>query len=219
MIVKEVNSFLAITFEISKHCPTVENYWRILLPQLQPYKYLEIGSFEGLSTSRFLEIAKTYSLQNTSHRLQVTCIDSWSGGEEHQGMHFGKIEALYESNVQECLSWYPAERRPEIRKIKSLSHQALCKLVGSESNQYDLIYVDGSHHGADTLADIMLCWFLLRVGGVMIMDDYLWKEPTGKGAIHEPKIAIDAFTTIFGQRLQIIMDAPLRQMHFVKRAN
>jgi hypothetical protein len=92
MIVKEVNSFLAITFEISKHCPTVENYWRILLPQLQPYKYLEIGSFEGLSTSRFLEIAKTYSLQNTSHRLQVTCIDSWSGGEEHQGMNFGKIK-------------------------------------------------------------------------------------------------------------------------------
>jgi predicted O-methyltransferase YrrM len=132
-------------------------------------------------------------------------------------MNFGNIEHCFDANIRECLGWFPPGNQPEVRKIKSFSHSALCSLLATERNYYDLVYVDGSHHAADTLADIMLCWFLLRIGGVMILDDYLWKEPTGRGAIHEPKIAIDAFTTIFGQRLRIIMDAPLRQLYFVKR--
>lgn len=55
---------------------------------------------------------------------------------------------------------------------------------------------------------------LLAVDGTMVLDDYLWREPHGRGAVHEPKLAIDAFTTMFGEQLAIIGDVPLRQLAF-----
>lgn len=209
---------MPLKFEYSYNVPIVMNFWRSWIQQRQPYQYLEIGSFEGLSAALFLDIAKEYAHQTKERRLQLTCIDSWSGGEEHETIDFQSIERTFDSNMQECLGWFAAEQTPQIQKVKSLSHPALQKLVGTE-HQFDLIYVDGSHHAADTLADIVFCWFLLKVGGTLIIDDYLWKEPHGRGAIHEPKLAIDAFTTIFGERLQIIGDSPLRQIYLLKTSN
>lgn len=206
---------MPLQFDHSYNVASVQSFWQSWIKSRQPFKYLEIGSFEGLSAAFFLEIAKTYALQSNERQIQLTCIDSWSGGEEHENINFQSIERTFDSNMQECLGWYPADKVPQIRKIKSLSHPALRKLVGAE-HHFDLIYVDGSHHAADTLADIILCWFLLRIGGTLIIDDYLWKEPHGRGAVHEPKLAIDAFTTIFGERLQIIGDSPLRQIYLIK---
>jgi hypothetical protein len=206
---------MPLRFEHSFNVATVINFWQSWIAQRKPYRYLEIGSFEGLSAALFLDIAKGYAAESKINKVQLTCIDSWSGGEEHENINFSSVERTFDSNMQECLQWFPADRTPEIRKVKSLSHPALRKLVGTEE-LFDLIYVDGSHHAADTLADIILCWFLLKVGGTLIIDDYLWKEPHGRGAVHEPKLAIDAFTTIFGERLQIIGDSPLRQIYLAK---
>lgn len=178
--------------------------------------YLEIGSFEGLSASLFLSAAKDYANSLPASSLRLTCIDSWEGGIEHQGMDFAAIEHSFDLEVARAVDVYCPACKPVVEKIKSLSHPALCRMLGGRSLSYDLIYVDGSHNAADTLADIVLCWFLLKVGGIMIIDDYLWRSPQGKGALHEPKMAIDAFTSIFGEQLQIVPDAPLRQMYFVK---
>ena len=41
---------------------------------------------------------------------------------------------------------------------------------------YDLIYVDGSHTARDVLQDAVLGWGLLKRGGLMIFDDYLWVD-------------------------------------------
>ena len=206
---------MPLRFEHSYNTPAIVSFWLQWLEKRQPYQYLEIGSFEGLSATLFLDIAKKYAIDNKEKKVQLTCIDSWKGGEEHENINFSSVEKTFDSNMQECLQWFPAARAPEIRKVKSLSHPALRKLVGTEE-LFDLIYVDGSHHAADALADIILCWFLLRVGGTLIIDDYLWKEPHGRGAVHEPKLAIDAFTTIFGERLKILGDSPLRQIYIVK---
>lgn len=37
---------------------------------------------------------------------------------------------------------------------------------------FDLIYVDGGHSAADVLADAILSFSLLRVGGILVFDDY-----------------------------------------------
>jgi hypothetical protein len=58
---------------------------------------------------------------------------------------------------------------------------------------------------------------LLAVGGVMAFDDYLWSENPGSGVdpIRCPKIAVDAFTTIFCRKLRIIQ-APIGQIYIQK---
>jgi hypothetical protein len=55
----------------------------------------------------------------------------------------------------------------------------------------DLVYVDGSHAAPDVLADAVLSWPLLKTGGIMIFDDYLWgQDPRPE---HCPRLAIDGF--------------------------
>lgn len=44
-------------------------------------------------------------------------------------------------------------------------------------NKFDFIYVDGLHLSQDVLYDALLSFDLLKVGGILIFDDYLWFDP------------------------------------------
>lgn len=59
----------------------------------------------------------------------------------------------------------------------------------------DLIYIDGSHEAKDVLLDGLLCWKALRVGGVIIFDDYGLDEPLGYKK-DKPSIGMDAFLSV-----------------------
>ena len=208
-----------LTFRCSYSVATVENFWSQHLGRMKPLKYLEIGSFEGFSACRFLSLASDYLDAQLTSPLEMVCVDSWGGGEEHRDQNFAEIEATFDTNVSKALQAFGQGRPgapPTVRKMKALSHPALQSLLPGMAGHFDLIYVDGSHRADDTLADIVLSFFLLKCHGTMIIDDYLWKQPQGLGAIHQPKIDIDAFTTIFEEKLQIIGDVPLRQLAFVK---
>jgi hypothetical protein len=82
----------------------------------------------------------------------------------------------------------------------------------------NFISVDGSHQAADVLADAVLAFRLLRGGGVMAFDDYLW-APVRRGSgnpLLTPKAAVDAFTTIHAQQMRIIPNLPLYQLYIQK---
>jgi predicted O-methyltransferase YrrM len=51
---------------------------------------------------------------------------------------------------------------------------ALAEILSSNEPPFDLIYVDGSHQASDVLTDSIITFQLLRVGGVMTFDDYVW---------------------------------------------
>jgi hypothetical protein len=61
---------------------------------------------------------------------------------------------------------------------------------------------------------------VLKIGGVMAFDDYLWAEdlPYGNDPIRCPKIAIDSFTNIYCRKIRII-SAPLYQLYIEKIAD
>jgi hypothetical protein len=59
------------------------------------------------------------------------------------------------------------------------------------SGPFDLVYVDGSHRAADVLADAVLSWPLLKNGGIMLFDDYLWQQDPRPE--HCPRLGIDSF--------------------------
>ena len=64
--------------------------WRQLISQNKPRRILEIGSFEGRSTSWMIENCAPRSESG----LSIVCIDSWEGGVEHKaggGQHPGDI--------------------------------------------------------------------------------------------------------------------------------
>jgi predicted O-methyltransferase YrrM len=96
--------------------------------------------------------------------------------------------------------------------------KALAELISHDEAAFDLIYVDGSHHATDVLQDAILGFQLLRVGGLLIFDDYLWRlEPDGQqDSFNMPKPAIDAFVNIFQRKLRVLDGLPNWQLYALK---
>jgi predicted O-methyltransferase YrrM len=94
------------------------------------------------------------------------------------------MRPVFESNIRE------AKRLNQVvSTIQMTSYQALAQLI-SMKQTYDFIYIDGVHSPLGVLTDACMSWGLLKQGGVMLFDDYLYpEEPT--------KIGIDAFLNSF----------------------
>ena len=169
--------------------------WEQLIPLLPERKaFLEIGSFEGRST--------IWTVENMMEDGgEIVCVDTWEGGEEHAAEDMSSVEKLFDANVILARAAYP---KRTVRKVKGLSTQYLgsCLEVGRPVGDFDFIYIDGSHVAKDVLTDACMAWPLLKPGGIMVFDDYLWGEP--RDILHRPKPAIDAFCNIFAEEAQII---------------
>ena len=86
-------------------------------------------------------------------------------------------------------------------------------------NRADFIYVDGSHRAAEVLEDLVLAFHATRPGGIIICDDYLKVGQGGDLTLGSPKLAVDAFTTIYRDRLDIPRGQPLYQLAMIKTAD
>lgn len=189
--------------------------WSQLLQQINPTRILEVGSYEGKSTVFIIE-----SLANIND-LEIHCIDSWEGGIEHkQGgsaeTNMPEVEARFAHNMKIAIN--KSSRTVKLELHKGLSNKELPKLVASDMQEYfDFIYIDGSHQAPDVLLDAILGFELLKIGGVMAFDDYLWQEPLpgGTDLVRCPKISIDAFTNIYCRKLRCLR-APLKQLYIQK---
>ena len=161
--------------------------WTQLIP-VMPGKmsFLEIGSFEGRSA---IWIAENLAGPDA----EITCVDTWEGGEEHKilGTDVSGSEALFDANTSQC------DAAVTFTKIKATSYEALASMT---KKRFDFIYIDGSHVGKDVLTDACMAWPLLKAGGLMVFDDYLWGDP--RDVLHRPKLAIDAFVNIFGEEIE-----------------
>jgi predicted O-methyltransferase YrrM len=169
--------------------------WEQLTPMLSGEaglrNFLEIGSFEGRSSVWIME-------NMMSDGEHLVCIDTWEGGEEHGEENMSEVEERFRHNMQIAKDKSPMRN---FQTIKDFSYSALASLVGSPFD-FDFIYIDGSHKAPDVLTDACMAWPLLKKGGLMVFDDYMWGDP--RDALHRPKIAIDAFTNIFGETVEII---------------
>ena len=139
---------------------------------------LEIGSWEGLSS---------FFILNTLPKARLTSVDTWEGADEHKAgvaatrEVLSEIEATFDAN----LSRY----RDRLTKYKGTSFAYFNDHPAR--NVFDLIYVDGSHHCDDVIVDAIRCFGMLKVGGIMIFDDYLWRSyPRDRD---NPAAAINAF--------------------------
>ena len=184
--------------------------WEPLLAGLKPARILEIGSFEGRSTCYLIE-----TCSRTTH-MEICCIDTWEGGIEHDNKAMPEVERRFEHNV--AIAKRRASYGVVVKKLKKKSVTALAEVLSSNEPLFDLVYVDGSHQAADVLTDSIIAFQVLRVGGVMIFDDYLWSmEPQGEqDTLNMPKAAIDAFINLFQRKLRIINGLPINQLYIEK---
>ncbi|HEV8694690.1 MAG TPA: class I SAM-dependent methyltransferase [Lysobacter sp.] len=117
-------------------------------------RILEIGSFEGRSTVWLCENILT------AGDGVIDCVDLFAADPV-----YGDYHARFRANT--------AAYRSMIREHAGYSFDMLRRVEGN----YDIIYIDGWHSAFGAMADGVMSWPLLRAGGVMIFDDYLWVPP------------------------------------------
>lgn len=189
--------------------------WDRIIAQEKPQRILEIGSFEGRSACYLIE--KCAALEEGSP--SITCVDTWEGSIEHRpgaGVEaiMGDVERRFDHNTRLALA--KAARPVALRKVKQNSRDALAGLIAAGAlESFDLIYIDGSHEAPDVLLDAALAFPLLRIGGTMIFDDYLWsmQRPGAQDILLMPKMAIDAFLNIYQRKMLVYPGLPMRQLY------
>ncbi len=171
--------------------------WNKFLEPLKKEKIrvLEIGAFEGASTTWILE---ELLLHPDSSLITV---DSFLGSKEHQECPFlsKKLDNL------EKIFFYNIEKTKKINRIfviKGYSYYALVKFNYEKNHLFNLIYIDGSHRAKDVLSDAILAWPLLSKQGILIFDDYSWNMYPEN--YNNPRLAIDAFLGCYEPELEII---------------
>lgn len=153
-------------------------------------KALEVGSWEGMSTCWLLDNVLT---DPSAH---ITCIDTFEGSQEnmiYSYNYIASVESRFDNNVENSGSG---------EKVKKIIGHSKNVLPSLRANNYDFIYIDGSHFVIDALTDAVLCWSLLKVGGLIIFDDY------GFGSPAQPEtrtgIGIDAFLSAFSTHIEVL---------------
>jgi predicted O-methyltransferase YrrM len=66
---------------------------------------------------------------------------------------------------------------------------------------FDFIYVDGSHLLLDAYTDIILAWEILEKGGIMIIDDYLYKQDE---VLNSPFEAVNHFLNLYKETYKLL---------------
>ena len=158
------------------------------------FSYLEIGSYEGLST---LNILLNYP------NSKVTTIDLWDQSNinsESLDVNFNEIEKRFDENLRDY----------KFNKIKKDSVIALRELL-NKNVYFDLIYIDGSHNGEDILSDAIESYKLLNVGGIIIFDDVV---NANKNISIQSYKGFEKFYEIYTKNLKILY---LRNIAVVKK--
>lgn len=153
---------------------------------------LEIGSFEGLSA---------YFTLHSLPQARLTCVDTWEGSDEHLDEDFaGFRDESVLSQIETNFDFNLKPYSDRLEKFVGTSYSYFNTL--EKSAQFDLIYIDGSHHCDDVLIDCLKGFSHLKVGGTMIIDDYLWRYYDNE--LENPAAAVNAFLKLKKGTFKII---------------
>ena len=163
--------------------------WKELLRKFAGRKdllFLEIGCYEGLATLWLLQNILTHPTS------AIIVMDTFAGSMEFkdQNLPVASMEKSFRRNV--------ARYRKRVCVKKGVSQLLLRTLTEA----VDFVYVDGSHQAADVLEDAVLTFRLLKPGGVLIFDDYLWQHYPQPQL--NPGLGIDAFLATFAGRYKLL---------------
>lgn len=158
-------------------CYFNKNYKKCI--QNEKIQILEIGTYTGIS---LIEIVKR--IPNS----YGTGVDMWTPYKENnllENMKNLQIEESFHKNIK------ISNMEERINGIKCDSKDLLLDMI-KKNDKYDFIYIDGSHLCIDCYIDLVLSWELLEVGGIIAIDDYLYKKDD-KNILNSPYEGINHF--------------------------
>jgi predicted O-methyltransferase YrrM len=159
---------------------TRKSFEKSLLMIPEKSKILEIGTYAGLSIIEMLKLVPEST---------AIVIDLWENYYEYDngvGLNIlindsTGVEKLFYKNIK------PFESR--IQVLKGKSSDKLFELL-LKNELFNFIYVDGSHRCLDVYLNIMIAWKLLKIGGIIVFDDYCYNK---RDILNSPYEAIEKF--------------------------
>lgn len=170
---------------------------------------LEIGCYEGRATIWLCENV----LNDSSKNYNYDIIDTFGGSLSESGMEGTKNRLeennFIENNFNHNISFFP---HINFDIHKGYSQEILPTFKVEE--KYDFIYIDASHRADDTFVDAYFAHKLLKKGGLLIFDDYGWKDPNNLHPSNSPQLGIDVFNTIYDEQFKPVFNG--YQVGFIK---
>lgn len=172
--------------------------WKEILSISNPTRLLEIGSFEGRASCFLIE-----QLANKQN-IELHCIDPWIGKGEYdsRSIDFSEVEERFNFNIKTAIN--NAKFNVAFTKYKTTSIKQLPKFILNKMNYFDFIYIDGCHLSTFVIYDAVLSFYLLKPGGILIFDDYLWKNTISNDPQDSPKLAIESFISVFNKEIKVL---------------
>lgn len=130
----------------------------------KPINYLEIGAFYGANV---ISVAQSYGLHSDS---QLYCIDPWEDYEDYPE-YKTQQSIIYKTFLDNI------EKSGEQQKIHVKRGYSNTIIPTFTDAFFDIIYIDGNHEPEYVMEDAVLAFRKLKVGGIMIFDDYGWGGP------------------------------------------
>jgi hypothetical protein len=159
-------------------------------------RFLEIGCFEGRATNYLLD-----NILTGSDSL-IEVVDTFGGSLNEGGMHwddsyqFDELYNKFTHNIQ--------KNKDRVIVHKGESSKVLRELSLHKQSYYDFAYIDGSHTAYAVLEDAILVHPMIKPGGIVIFDDYLWKDTGNLHPTNSPELAVDCFYNVFELQYDVI---------------
>ena len=160
------------------------------LPSHRPLRYLEIGVAAGDSMEYAFEnlrIERAFGIDPyiaPKRRMQAKYDDYRLAAARRLAKYDPKVVLVYESSQV----WLAAS-----------------VAAGGEDSSFDFEYIDGDHNGPEALTDMILAWRLLRVGGIMAVDDIHRRWARGRSSVRE---AWRAFCDVYEDGYEFVYREP-----------
>jgi hypothetical protein len=155
----------------------------------QKYNFEEhLERYRGLPDLRFLQLgaytgdASEWLLTNilTDQSSILLDVDTWEGSDEaeHKSIDFSNVYEFYKKRM---------EPYANMRSVRNNTENFL----RSNKTTYDFIYIDANHTADAVAFDVEYSWELLKKGGILAFDDYMWGQDMKPELT--PRPAIDKF--------------------------
>lgn len=171
-----------------------------------PSKMVEVGVYEGRTSFWFSD-----KMREVGYPIEIYAIDPHKGSNDLTDVEFTEIKKNFLHNL--------SVHTGNVTYIEKNSTDGLLELI-QRGVKVDLIYIDGDHRSFQVMADLVLAWQLINVGGLILCDDSTdWKYQDTTDippAQMSPRMAVEFFIQCHWDRLKIVKLPNSSQTAFVK---